>query len=85
MGEYVAEQNYLHVLPRIGQSVFAGAEKHQDGVQKNKAEDAEQNAYYGVERDFVGQNFVGYRIVFLPEQDGEHGRRAHTHQRSQRR
>ena len=79
MGDDVAQQDDDHVIPGKGKGILTGTEKGQDGVQEGQANDGKDHAQDGIQGHFIGQHLVGDGVVFLAQQDGNHGGGAHAH------
>ena len=71
VGDYVAQEDYEHVVPGETYRIVAGSEEVEDPVQERKAQEDEEQAGYAVEGDYVGQHLVGTLVVLLAKEYGD--------------
>ena len=80
----IAQGNDGHVVTGKGKGGVRGSEKAEDGVHPQQHHGGEDDARYEVEADVVAEHLAGHLVVFLAQQDRNHGGGPHAHQRTER-
>ena len=76
----VAQQDDHHVAPCEWQGVVARSEEIQYRIEEQEGDQCEEDAYYDIERQYVGKDLLRGIIVLLPQEDGDQRHSAHAHE-----
>ncbi len=80
----IAKGNDGHVVTGKGKGGVRGSEKAEDGVHPQQHHGGKDDARYEVEADVVAEHLAGHLVVFLAQQDRNHGGGSYAHQRTER-
>ena len=79
MRNNVSKKDNLHVIFGVWQRLGTRTKEHQDGFEKQKADNGEANARYDVQHYGVAKYVLGGVIVFLSQLYRKQTRRSHPY------